>query len=203
VRYQMGEIYLAKSNRAKAEENFRLAVEINPREAAALNALGVMAFERGDVGAAERQIEAALAAKASVRLAHYNLALIAEARNDLAAAESEYRKELELHPDAFKAAFNLGRLYERTGNRPAQIAALEQSVGQAKEFAEGRIFLAKAYLDSGTNYPKAVELARRGLALKPAPEVGELGHYVLADLYNRLGRVQEAAQEVAAARRGR
>jgi arylsulfatase A-like enzyme/Flp pilus assembly protein TadD len=201
VRYQMGEIYLAKNDRAKAEENFRLAVEINPREASALNALGVMAFQRGNLDEAERQVRGALAAKSTVRLAHYNLALIAEERNDLAAAEAEYKKELEAHADAYKAAFNLGRLYERLGNRPAQIAALRQSVDRNPEFAAGRIFLAKACLDAGTDFAQAIDLARQGLALEPTPEIAELGHYVLADLYNRTGRTQDAAREVAAARR--
>ena len=199
VRYQMGEIFLAKGDDAKAEENFKLAIEINPREAAALNALGVFAFQRGDLTGAERQIRAALEAKSTVRLAHFNLALIAEERNDLATAEAEYKKELEQHPDAYKAAFNLGRLYERLGNRPAQVAALEQSVQQNTDFAAGKIFLAKAYLDGGVNFAKAVELARQGLAAKPTPDIAELAHYVLADLYNRLGRPQDAAREVAAA----
>jgi choline-sulfatase len=203
VRYQMGEIYLARNDRARAEQNFTLAVDINPREASALNALGVLAFERGDFASAERRIRAALAAKDSVRLAHYNLALIAEARNDLPTAEAEYRLELEKHPGAFKAAFNLGRLYERLGNSKAQIAALEQAVAQNAGFAEGKIFLAKAYLDAGVNFPKAVELARQGLSQSPAADIGDLGHLVLADLYSRLGRPGEAAHEVALSKRRR
>jgi len=201
VRYQMGEIYLARHDRAKAEQNFRQAVEINPREAAALNALGVMAYERGDLAAAEREIRSALDVKKTVRLAHYNLALIAEERNDPQTAEAEYRKELELHPSAFKAAFNLSRLYERQGNRVAQIASLKQSIEQSQDFAEGKIFLAKAYLDAGTNFAEAIDLARQGLTHQPPPEIAALGHFVLADLYNRVGRPQDAAREVDAGRR--
>jgi arylsulfatase A-like enzyme/tetratricopeptide (TPR) repeat protein len=201
VRYQMGEIFLARNDRAQAEQNFRLAVEINPREAAALNALGVMAFQRGDLEAAEREIRSALEVKQTVRLAHYNLALIAEERNDLQTAEAEYRKELELHPSAFKAAFNLSRIYEREGNRVAQIASLKQAVAESQGFAEGEIFLAKAYLDTGTNFAEAIDLARQGLTHRPPPDIAALGHFVLADLYNRVGRPQDAAREVDAGRR--
>jgi arylsulfatase A-like enzyme/Tfp pilus assembly protein PilF len=201
VRYEMGEIFLAKNDKTKAEENFRLAVEINPREAAALNALGVMAFQRGDIQAAERQIREAIAIKDSTRLAHYNLALIAEERNDAATAEAEYRKELERHPDASKASFNLAQLYEKAGNRTAQVATLKQAVEQNSNFAEGKLFLAKAYLDSGINFPEAIGLARDSLALHLRDELQPLAHFVLADLYNRLGRPQDAAREVAAARR--
>jgi choline-sulfatase len=201
VWYEVGEIFMARGDLETAGKKFATALAIDPKVASARNAIGVLAFQRGDLATAEREIRAALEAKPTVRLAHYNLALMAEARDDLATAEAEYKKELALHPYAFKAAFNLGRLYERTGNRPAQIAALEQSIAQADTFAEGRIFLAKAYLDAGTNFSKAVDLAREGLALKPAPEVEALAHLVLADLYNRLGRPQDAAREVAAARR--
>jgi arylsulfatase A-like enzyme/Tfp pilus assembly protein PilF len=196
VRYQIGEIYLDRGEKARAEQNFRQAIEINPREASALNALGVMAFQRGDLATAEREIKSALEIKTNVRLAHYNLALIAEERNDPAAAEAEYRKELELFPGAYKAAFNLGRLYERLGNQTGQIASLKQAVEQNARFPEGKIFLAKAYLDAGINFPEAIALAREGLGLSPSPDIASLGHFVLADLYNRVGRPQEAAREV-------
>ena len=34
-------------------------------------------------------------------------------------------EELKLHPESFKAAFNLSRLYEQVGDREGQIGALE------------------------------------------------------------------------------
>jgi arylsulfatase A-like enzyme/Tfp pilus assembly protein PilF len=195
VRYQVGEIYLDRGDVAKAEQNFRQALAIDPREASARNAIGVLAFNRGDLGTAEREVREALEVKKDVRLAHYNLALIAEERGDLGAAEAEYKKELDLHPNAYKAAFNLGRLYERLGNPSAQAASLKQAVDLNPDFAEGRLFLAKAYLDGGSRYPEAIELARKALALGPRRDLLPLAHFVLADLYNRVGRPQDAARE--------
>lgn len=196
VRYEIGQIYLDKGDVARAEQNFRQALEIDPRVAAARNALGVLAFRRGDLATAEREARAALEIRKDVRLAHYNLALIAEERNDLRAAEAEYRRELEIHPDAYKSAFNLGRLYERLGDRQAQIAALKQSVEINKDSPEANVFLAKAYLDAGVNFTEAVGFARKSLEVAPRSEVASLAHFVLADLYNRLGRPQDAAREV-------
>jgi arylsulfatase A-like enzyme/Tfp pilus assembly protein PilF len=196
VWYQVGEIYLDRGDESRAAANFAKALEINPREASARNALGVIAFRRGDLATAEREARTALEIKKDVRLAHYNLALIAEARNDPRTAEAEYRAELATHPNAYKAAFNLGRLYERLGNAAGQVAALKQSVDQNPRFPEGKIFLAKAYLDAGINFPEAIGLARDGLALAPGAEIASLAHYVLADLYNRVGRPQDAAREV-------
>ncbi|HSK10900.1 MAG TPA: sulfatase-like hydrolase/transferase [Vicinamibacterales bacterium] len=201
VRYQMGEIYLERGDAARAEQSFRQALAIDPREASARTALGAIAFQRGDLATAERETRAALETRPGVRLAHYNLALIAEERGDWPTAIAEYRKEIEAHPNAFKAAFNLGLLHERLGQPAEQVAALQQSVDMNPRFAEGRIFLAKAFLEAGTRFPEAIALAREGLELAPRQDVAQLGHFVLADLYNRVGRPAEAAREAERGRR--
>jgi tetratricopeptide (TPR) repeat protein len=200
VHYQIGEIYLDRGDATRAEQSFRKALEINPREASAHNAVGVLAFQHGDLATAEREVHAALEIKKNVRLAHYNLALLAEERNDSQTAEAEYKNELEAYPDAVKASFNLARLYEKTGNRPAQIAALKQAVEQNPHFSEGKLFLSKAYLDAGINFPEAIALARDSLSLHIRPDLAPLAHFVLADLYNRVGRPQDSAREAALGR---
>jgi arylsulfatase A-like enzyme/Tfp pilus assembly protein PilF len=200
VQYQIGEIWLDRGDLPRAEQMFRRALEIDPRVAAAKNALGVIALQRGDPSTAERLIHEAIATKPDLRLAHFNLALLAEQRGDTVLAEREYFEELKRHPDNFRAAFNLSRLYEQVGDREGQIGALKQSITSNPRFAEGHFFLAKVYLDSGTNLGEAVRLARKGLELAPRSEYAPLGHYVVADVYNRQGRAREAAQEVALGR---
>ena len=64
-------------------------------------------------------------------------------------------------------------------------------------FAEGHLFLAKAYLDVGQNLDEAVRLARKGIELDPTGEYAPLGHYVIADVFARQGRRAEAEQEAA------
>ena len=135
-----------------------------------------------------------------MRLAHFNLALLAEQRGDVRTAEREYFDELKLHPDSYKAAFNLSRLYEQVGDREGQIGALKQSIESNPRFAEGHVFLAKVYLDSGGHLQEAITLAKKGLELAPHSEFAPLGHYVLADVYNRQGRSRDAALEVARGR---
>lgn len=200
VHYQMGEIWLDRGDLSRAELLFRHALELDPSVAAARNALGVIALQRGDPTTAERLIREALAAKPTLRLAHFNLALLAEQRGDVRTAEREYVEELKQHPENYKSAFNLSRLYEQLGDREGQINALKQSIVSNPRFAEGHLYLAKAYLDSESNMDEAVRLARKGLELAPHSEYAPLGHYVLADVYNRQGRAREAAQELAAGR---
>jgi hypothetical protein len=45
-----------------------------------------------------------------------------------------------------------------------------------------------------------MRLARTGLQLAPNSEYAPLGHYVLADIYNRQGRARDGAQELARGR---
>jgi arylsulfatase A-like enzyme/Tfp pilus assembly protein PilF len=200
VQYQMGEIWLDRGDTAKAEALFRKALEMDSQVAAAKNALGVIALQRGDVAGADRLIHEALATKPNLHLAHFNLGLVAEQRGDLPGAEREYFEELKAHPDAYKAAFNMSRLYEQVGDKEGQIGALKQSIASNPYFPEGHIMLAKAYLDAGRNFDEAIALAKKGLELGPHSQLASLGHYVLADLYNRVGRPADAKREVALGR---
>jgi arylsulfatase A-like enzyme/tetratricopeptide (TPR) repeat protein len=200
VQYQMGEIWLDRGDLPRAEALFRRALETDPGVAAAKNALGVIALQRGDPATAERLIREALASKPTLRLAHFNLALLAEQRGDIRSAEREYVDEIQKHPENYKAAFNLSRLYEQVGDREGQIGALKQSILSNPRFAEGHFFLAKVYLDAGSNLQEATKLATKGLELAPKSAYAPLGHYVLADIYNRQGRAREGAQELARGR---
>lgn len=200
VRYQLGEIYLDRGDAATAERWFREALDLDPKVAQAKNAMAVLAFQRGDIAESERLIEEAIAIRSDVKLARYNRALIAEQRGDVRRAEREYLEELTLHPDSYKAAFNLSRIYEAEGNPDLQVDALKQAIEGNPRFAEGHLFLAKAYLDQGRNLGEALSLARKGLELKPQPSLVPFAHFLLADLYNRMGRRAEAAREVARGR---
>ena len=157
-------------------------------------------MRRADPVAAEEFIRAALVIKPDVHRAHFNLALLAEERGDGREAVRLYQRELELHPQSFKAEFNLGLLLGALGDRPGEAAALERAIEINREFAQGHFFLAKTFLDSNRRLDRAMELARRGLELNPAPDLAPMGHFLLADIYSRLGRVREAESELATAR---
>jgi arylsulfatase A-like enzyme/Tfp pilus assembly protein PilF len=200
VRYEIAQILIDRGQYADAAAELRQALEVEPKMAAARNALAVVALNEGHLDVAEAEIRQAIEMKPDVRLAHFNLALLAERRNDPAAAQAEYTKELELHPNNFKAAFNLGRLYEAQGRAAEQEAAFRKAIEINPEFGEGYFYLAKLLLDQGRRFDEAVTLAKKGLDVAPRSPYAPLGHYVLADLYSRLGRPADAAAE---ASRGR
>jgi tetratricopeptide (TPR) repeat protein len=135
-----------------------------------------------------------------LRTAHYNLGRIREARGDVAGAEALYRQELTVYPDHGRARFNLAQILRGRGNREGYLAELRQGVEQAPDFGACYWYLAREELAAG-RLQEAADLARRGLEAQPVSEVAPLGHYVLADVYNRQGRPGDARAEVDRARR--
>ena len=188
VHYEIAQIMIDRGEFAAAAAELQAALAVEPKMAAARNALGVVALNQGNLPFAETEIRQALEMKPDVRLAHYNLALLAEKRKDPATAQAEYLRELELHPNNFKAAFNLGKLYEAERRPAEQEAAYRKAIEANPEFGEGYFYLAKLLLDQGRAFDEAVTLAKKGLEVAPKSAYAPLGHYVLADLYSRLGR---------------
>jgi tetratricopeptide (TPR) repeat protein len=111
-----------------------------------------------------------------------------------------YEAELAGNPKAYRASFNLAKLLLK-GGRPREAAdRFRQTVAITPEFGTGHLYLAKALLDLG-DLDGAERAAREGLRVKADPEIAPLGHFVLADVYNRRGRPREAKLEEARARR--
>jgi tetratricopeptide (TPR) repeat protein len=115
-------------------------------------------------------------------------------------AIASYEGELAQNPKAYRAAFNLAKLLLKAGQLEKATAYFRKTVDLQPDFGTGQLYLAKALLDGG-DLAGAERWARSGLASKPEPSVAPLGHYVLADVYNRRGRGAEALREVAAAKR--
>jgi len=63
-------------------------------------------------------------------------------------------------------------------------------------FAIGYLYLAKAIMDGSRNLKEAVDIAKKGISLGPEPEYLPFGHFILADIYNRLGNFVMAEKEL-------
>ncbi len=198
--YQLATLYLDTNHLAEAESAFKDTLAVNPKMGAAYNGLGVVAFTRGDLVTAEELERKGLALEPRLRTAHYNLGRIREARGDAVQAEALYREELATYPDQGRARFNLAQLRRARGDREGYLAELREGVEKAPDFGACYWYLAREELDAG-RLDVAADLARRGLAAQPVSEVAPLGHYVLADVYNRQGQGAKAQEEVGKAQR--
>jgi arylsulfatase A-like enzyme/cytochrome c-type biogenesis protein CcmH/NrfG len=198
--WQLADVEMRRRRFDLAEAALLRALELDLDRARFLLKLGECYLEMGRAADAERRLREALAENPRLATAHFSLGLVHEAQGRAAEAVAAYRAELESHADAYRASFNLARLLERSGSREEALALYRRTVEIQPQFGTGHLYLAKALLDRG-DLAGAERAARRGLELVPEPGTAPLGHYVLADVYSRLGRPAEAAREAAAGRR--
>ena len=198
--FQLGDIHMQRGDAAKAVEVLQRGLTLDIDRPPFLVKLGEAYLTLKRVDEAEKVLKEAVALRADVPRGQYNLALVHEQRGDAAGARAAYEAEVAKNPKNYGAQFNLGKVMLAAGRLPDAIARLRGSVAAKPDFAEGYLYLAKALLDAG-NLPAATEAAKQGLALKPERSIAPLGHYVLADIYSRQGRENEAAREVALAQR--
>jgi arylsulfatase A-like enzyme/Flp pilus assembly protein TadD len=157
--------------------------------------IGLEQFEE-----AEREVEMALSMNPELPSANYNLALIREAQQDIPGAIAAYERDLEVAPRNFRTHFNVAKLYGQVGEAEKMVEHFERSIELNDQFAIGHLYLSKHYLDTG-DLERSMELAQRGIELGPEPSMAPFGHFILADVYNRMGRSQDAERELAEARR--
>ncbi len=200
ILYRLAQVQIDDGRDAAAKVNFEKTLAAEPKTARAEVGLGVVAFHGGDHAAARAALGRALVIDPKARWARYNLALVDESEGRTGEAISGYRSEIEAYPDAYKALFNLGRLLAKTGDLKGAIDAMNRAVAVEPDWPVGRFFLAQALLGSG-DLDGAKSEALRALGMDPRSEYAALGHYVLADVYNREGRSREAAAELAKGQR--
>jgi arylsulfatase A-like enzyme/Tfp pilus assembly protein PilF len=198
----LGDIYLEKGQLEVAANYLKSGIAINPDSPWFHNNLGAVYLKMNMYDEAEQEIEKAMSIERSVPLinAHFNKALLHEARGELDRAVLEYKKEQETSPFNFQPDFNLGLLYVKMKELDKAIKEFESCIEKNEEFGGAYVFLAKAYMDTGMDLHEAAQMAEKGISLNPDLKTTILAHFVLADIYNRLGRYQEAQQHVAKAK---
>ncbi len=198
--YRLATILAERKEFEPAVEVLSSIVELGVERPPAHNLLAECYIGLDNYVAAEASVRKALEMKEDLPSAHYNLALILEERGDLRGAAEAYEKELQISPEDFKSHFNLGKVYAQMGQPAKQMEHFKKSIEVNESFAIGHLYLAKMYLDQG-NLEQAMSLAKKGIELGPEPSMAPLGHYILADVYSRLGRPRDAEREVAIAQR--
>ena len=124
---------------AEAELLARQALQESPRNAAALNCLGVITHRAGQHARAVDLIANAIDASPAVAEHHYNLAAPLQALGRFREAEVALRQAVRLRP-AFSAAWgNLGVLLASQGSFDQAVLAFRQAI--ALEPGEGRMYL--------------------------------------------------------------
>jgi arylsulfatase A-like enzyme/predicted Zn-dependent protease len=197
VLLQLADLDLREGRPAAAEAGLRQALQGSVERPPFLLKLGECYIEMKRWADAETALRDAIAGNPRLETAHFNLGLVREEQGRPDAAMQAYQKELEVNPKGYRAAFNLAKLLQREGRAAEAAALFTKVVALAPDFPIGRLYLAKALLDTG-ELDGAEREARQALGQRPDPRFAPLGHYVLADVLNRRGRYAEARMERAA-----
>ena len=202
VHYEIAQILIDRGDFGEAPGELQQALQVEPKMAAARNALGVVALNKG------RSRRGRNGDSRRPRL---------EARRAAGALQpGAARREAGRHgdraggiPEGARAASGTisrppstwGSCTKRSVGPAEQEAAYRQAIAINADFGEGYFYLAKLLLDQGQRFDEAVALAKKGLEVAPKSSYAPLGHYVLADLYSRMGRPADAAAEAKRAKR--
>lgn len=192
----LGDIFEERGELDEARSYLEKGVALDPESPVFHNKLGAVYLKKEMYDEAEREIKAALEIKRHVPLrnAHFNMALLHEARGQIGLAISEYKKEQDTVPFNYKPDFNLGLLYAKAKELDSALEEFKSCIKKNENFADVYVFLAKTYLDKGENFFEAVKHAEKALGLNPETQTTILAHFVLADLYNRLGEYEKSRQ---------
>lgn len=131
---------------------------------------------------------------------HYRLGrtLLARARqtassDDLAAAEGEFEKELEINPQNENAAYELAEVHRNAGQLAESEKLFEQALRLHPDFEEAQLGLASVLMSE--QKPREA-LPHLQMAIKLDPE-NEVAWYRLSQLQRNLGNDVEAKQDFA------
>jgi len=199
--WQLADIAARRRDFLRAERLLAHALSQSVDRPPFLLKLAEAQIELSKLDEAEKNLGEALRLKPDLSMAHYDLGVLSEKRNDALRAVEEYRAELKAHPTTvYQAHFNLAKLLSRAGRTGEAVDHFRAAVEANPSFASGYFYLAKGLLDAG-DLKASEQAALRGLASNPDSEIRPLGHFVLADVYTRMGRRRDAAREVALGRR--
>ncbi len=125
--YRANNIGVALLEQFKAKEAadaFRRALQLDPALALARINLGIALFNIPDVPAAQKELQAAIAAAPNAPQPHYVLGLAAKSQNKADEAIASFQKVLQIDAQDVGANVNLGQLYAQQRKYAEAIAVL-------------------------------------------------------------------------------
>jgi Flp pilus assembly protein TadD len=112
----------------EAADAFRHALQLDPGLALARINLGIALFNMPDLPAAQKELQAAIAAAPSAPQPHYVLGLAAKSQNKAEEAIASFQKVLQIDKQDVGANVNLGQLYAQQRKYPEAIAVLRTAI---------------------------------------------------------------------------
>ena len=174
----------------EAEQLYRVALQENPRRAAAHNNLATLLQEKGDLAAARSHYERAIKLQPDFAPSHNNLGNLLLNQGDATGALASYRKALRLKPDFVEALNNCGKLLQDQRQWDLALNYYERALRLNPAFAVAWFNRATLHLARGL-VPQAIADYREAWRLNPADPSPAIN---LAILFNDLGQPDDALE---------
>ena len=195
--YVLGQTYIQLEQADRARETLASVFGIPPASAGAHLLAAQMMIRLEHEALAEAELKRAVAKQADIPRANLLLGQIALFRGRLDESIGLSRRELAISPGDAMAFYQLGDALVRQSKWDAAITALQQSLWINPFYSGPYILLGKAYMRTG-QFGTAEGMLRRGIQYDPN---NRTAHYLLAQLLQQSGRVEEAKREFEIAER--
>ncbi len=133
----LGVALLEQFKHKEAADAFRRALQLDPSLVLARINFGIALFNVPDLPAAQKELQAAIAAAPTAPQPHYVLGLAAKTQNRTEEAITEFQKVLQIDPNDVGANVNLGQLYAQQRKYTEAIAVLRTAVAAEPYNATG------------------------------------------------------------------
>jgi tetratricopeptide (TPR) repeat protein len=189
VHNNLGIVYQAKRDHEAALAQFREAIRLDANYAAPRILAGVSLVATGKFAAAATELEMAVKLAPGEPQGRLQLAWVLERRGRLEQAAEQYRELRKLVPNEPEYAYRLGKMYLKLA------AKYFQKMAAAAPSAPRTLQLKGENLAAIGKEDSAIESFRKALSLDPKqPGL----HLVIAQIYAKQGKREEALKEVEA-----
>ncbi len=147
---RLASLYLRQGNLKQAVNYYQQAAQLDPLDVAGQSNLATVYLQTGRLADAERVFRWVLAIQPYAP-AYNGLGMVADKRNDVAAARRNFERAVQLDPAYAEAQLNLGIICTQTRDFPCARTALKAFLAQATPDYGKVILQAKAALASMGN----------------------------------------------------
>lgn len=190
----------AASLARKAKNEFEQAVKLDPANVQAHADLAEYYTDAPSImggGLDKARDQASQVAKYDQATSHWILALIAEKDKRYSDAESELQQAIKVAKNPAQYWMNLASFYRRHSRLDDMQKAISQALAQPNKSAEVYYNAASELLQSGKDFPSAVQYLKQYLASNAMVEDAPAfrAHYLLGQVYEKMGNKSDALTE--------
>jgi len=187
--FALGGIYQRSGRHQEAIASFNEVLQLDPSMAGAHLGIGSAYLQLGRSELAQPHLAAAQELNDELPELHFFWAQLFQRQGRISEAIAAFRRELEISPEHLMSAFNLSGMYRNLQDLEQEERYLQLALTIDPTFPRARLFMARIHLVRGQGYEEAIELVEGALATSGILDQDRaLGHFLLADIYNRLGR---------------